>query len=75
MGHSGERARGASRLRDWPDVEWRLVREKTENGDVDPAAPRYFSAYGRDVDVPESRLVFDPATRHLTLEGGSRADH
>ena len=27
MGHLGERARGDSRLRDWPDVEWRLVRQ------------------------------------------------
>ncbi|PRX95599.1 AAA family ATPase [Allonocardiopsis opalescens] len=73
MGHSGERSRGASRLRDWPDVEWRLVREKTEGGADDPSAPRYFSAYGRDVDVPESALAFDPASRRLTLTGGSRA--
>lgn len=73
MGHSGERTRGASRLRDWPDVEWRLVREKGEDGENDPAAPRYFSAYGRDVDISESALQFDPATRRLSLVGGSRA--
>lgn len=72
MGHSGERSRGASRLRDWPDVEWRLVREKSEDGEMDPAAPRYFSAYGRDVDVPESRLTFETTTRHLEIAGGSR---
>jgi len=27
MGHGAERSRGASRLRDWPDAEWRLVRQ------------------------------------------------
>jgi len=69
MGHTGERSRGDSRLRDWPDVEWRLVRQ-----DEDAASPRYISAYGRDVDVPESQLLYDPATRHLRIAGGSRRD-
>lgn len=71
MGHSGERARGASRLRDWPDVEWRLVRDK-EDGEDNPAARRYFSAYGRDVDIPESALSYEPLMRRLVLAGGSR---
>ena len=70
MGHTGERSRGSSRLWDWPDVEWRLVRKDPD----DPASPRYFSAYGRDVDVSESALDYDPDTRHLTLAGGSRRD-
>lgn len=74
MGHNTERARGASRLRDWPDVEWKLTREKAEEGEDNPAARRYFSAYGRDVDVAESALDYDPATRRLTLSGGSRKD-
>jgi hypothetical protein len=69
MGHVNERARGDSRLRDWPDVEWRLVRQ-----DEDPASTRFLSAYGRDVDVPESQLTYDSLTRTLTLVGGSRAD-
>jgi hypothetical protein len=69
MGHLNERARGDSRLRDWPDVEWRLVRQ----GD-DPASARFLSAYGRDVEQPEQRLAFDPITRRLTLAGGSRRD-
>lgn len=69
MGHGAERARGDSRLRDWPDVEWRLVRQ-----DEDPSSPRFISAYGRDVDIPESRVLYDKATRHLTLVGGSRKD-
>jgi DnaB-like helicase N terminal domain/AAA domain len=69
MGHSGERARGDSRLRDWPDVEWRLVRE-----DNDPRSPRYISAYGRDVDVQEHQLGYVAQTRRLTFAGGSRKD-
>jgi hypothetical protein len=69
MGHTAERARGDSRLRDWPDVEWRLVRSTD-----DPGSPRYVTAFGRDVDVPEGGLKFDPATRHLRLTSGSRKD-
>jgi hypothetical protein len=69
MGHTGDRARGDSRLRDWPDVEWRLVR-----ADDDPASARFLSAFGRDVEVPENQLAFDPLTRRLTLIGGSRQD-
>jgi hypothetical protein len=57
MGHTAERSRGDSRLRDWPDVEWKIVRES--GAEDDPAAPRYFSAFGRDVDVKEGRLDLD----------------
>ena len=53
MGHVGERARGDSRLQDWPDAVWRLVRETD-----DPGSPRYFTAHGRDVHVAEGRLSF-----------------
>jgi AAA domain len=69
MGHGAERSRGASRLRDWPDAEWRLVRQ-----DENPSSPRYLSAFGRDVDIPESRLDYDPGNRWLALAGGSRTD-
>ncbi len=62
MGHSGERSRGDSRLRDWPDVEWRIVYGKAD----DQRSARYFSAYGRDVDVPEGRLSLDG--RRVTYE-------
>ena len=68
MGHVGERSRGDSRLIDWPDVTAKLVRQ-----DDNPASPRYISAYGRDVDMPESRLEYDPLTRRLTVVGGPRA--
>jgi hypothetical protein len=68
-GHGGERARGDSRFRDWPDVEWRMMRR-----DEDPSSPRFISAYGRDVDVAEAQIVYDAATRRLTVEDGSRRD-
>lgn len=67
MGHNGERSRGSSRLLDWPDVTWKLLRQ----GD-DPAGARYFSAYGRDVNEPETELTFDPRHRRLTATGGTR---
>ena len=69
MGHTNERSRGDSRLRDWPDVEWRLMRK-----DDDPASARFFTAYGRDVDVEEQELGYDVTTRRLTVVGGSRRD-
>jgi AAA domain len=59
-GHAGERSRGDSRIRDWPDVEWRIVRTGDE-----PSSPRLFTAYGRDVDVPRQSLRYDQARRHL----------
>jgi hypothetical protein len=40
----------------------------------DPASERFFSAYGRDIDVPEGTLEFNGATRHLSLKKGSKAD-
>lgn len=69
-GHNGERSRGDSRIEDWPDALWRLVREKAD----DDHAPRYFRALGRDVEEPEQRLDFDPITDTLTIGGGSRVD-
>ncbi|KAA9134841.1 ATP-binding protein [Microbacterium caowuchunii] len=68
MGHGGERSRGDSRILDWPDAIWKILREKPD----DPDSPRYFSAFGRDVDVHETRLEFDAATRRLRAEGNSR---
>lgn len=69
MGHSGERTRGDSRLRDWPDATWKLVRKDPE----DEASPRFFSAYGRDVDVAEAELGFDKTANRLSFTGrGSR---
>ena len=67
MGHTGERSRGDSRLQDWPDAIWRLVRESEE-----PDSARFFAAFGRDVNVAEGRLSF--ADRRLTYTDGNRAD-
>jgi hypothetical protein len=73
-GHNGERSRGASVLRGWPDAEWRIVREDAGPGrEPPPNAPRYFAAFGRDVSVPEGALSYDKATRRLTLGTGTRA--
>jgi hypothetical protein len=69
MGHTGERSRGDSRIIDWPDATWKLVRESDfEN------SPRYFSAYGRDVFRAESLLKYDDKSRRLQLVGGNRKD-
>ena len=73
MGHGGERARGDSRLRDWADNEWRLIRDVAP-GEENPSAPRYFAAYGRDVDVPEGSLSYETIGRRLTYREGSRKD-
>jgi hypothetical protein len=75
-GHNGERSRGDSRLRDWPDAEWKIVRERPEREGEDPAidCKRFFSAEGRDVAVFESELLFNPRTRHLSLQSGNRND-
>jgi hypothetical protein len=67
MGHHGERSRGDSRLQDWPDAIWRLVRESEE-----PDSARFFSAFGRDVNVPEGRLSYND--RRLSYSDGNRAD-
>jgi hypothetical protein len=68
-GHNGERSRGDSRLRDWPDVEWSVIRQS----DADNSA-RFIRAYGRDVDISESQLLFDMMTRRLAIAGGTRRD-
>lgn len=68
MGHANERARGDSRLQDWPDAIWSLIRDEHDD------EIRYFKAVGRDVSVPEGRLGYDRATRHLTYVAGSRND-
>jgi len=73
MGHAGERSRGASRLRDWPDAEWRLIKQGGEQGEEAAGdTPRFFAAIGRDVSEPEQRLTYDPRTRSLTIGTGNR---
>lgn len=67
MGHGAERSRGDSRILDWPDAVWKLVR-----GENELANERFFSAYGRDVLVEESQLAYDATARRLSIVGGSR---
>lgn len=74
MGHQNERARGDSRLLDWPDALWKIVRGGDDDSDDEGRRPRYFSALGRDVAVGEGELTYDDQTRHLTYAGGSRKD-
>jgi hypothetical protein len=40
MGHSGERSRGDSRIIDWPDGTWKLVREDAERKTRRATSPR-----------------------------------
>lgn len=64
-GWNAERTRGSSALEDWGDSLVKLVQGEDRL--------RYLSALGRDVDVPEGQLEFDPETLHLTLNReGSR---
>lgn len=60
-------ARGASAIEDWPDSLWRLFRGDQDSDD------RYFSAMGRDVDYPESRLGWDMAGRSIWVAGAGES--
>jgi len=77
MGHNGERSRGASRLRDWPDAEWRLIREGAEvpGAEPPPDAARFFTAEGRDVALSETKLAYHLGSRRLSIAGGNRIQH
>jgi len=46
---------------------WKLVRDKDEDDDQldDPTGSRYFSAFGRGVDVRQAELRYDATNRHL----------
>lgn len=73
-GHAGERSRGASRLLDEPDAIWTMTKTANDDDD-DPLGPteiRSLKASGRDVELPESTLAFDPCTGRLTLTGMTR---
>jgi hypothetical protein len=60
-----ERTRGATRLDDWPDVRWLIVKDSED--------VRYFRAIGRDVEMAEQPLHWDPVMRMLTLgDSGGR---
>lgn len=69
-GWDAERSRGSTALEDWPDALWRIVRDQNRDD-----SPRYFSAFGRDVEVSEDQLSFDPDTRRLSLTGAGSRRH
>lgn len=61
-----ESAIGSQRLEGWPDSMWYVTRD-FESG------LRFMRAEGRDVDVGEEQLTYDPVTRRLALGGFDRA--
>lgn len=69
-GWNGERTRGSTALEDWADAVWTLTRDTDEE-----EGARYFRAMGRDVDLDEDRLDFDPQTRRLSLAGAGSRKH
>lgn len=65
--HAGKdesRPRGATTLRDHPDALWSLSKNSSGH--------RYFKAEGRDVDLDEGELLYDPTTRLLTFIPASK---
>lgn len=70
MGHGANRSRGDSRIMDWPDALWKLKR-------VDPDTPeskRFFSAFGREVNVPEEPLHHSNGVLVLNNDDGTRRE-
>jgi len=68
-GWNGERTRGSSALEDWADSIITMTRSESDTSN----SARFLRATGRDVDMDEDQLGFDPDTRTLTLTGqGSR---
>ncbi len=71
-GHGSDRARGDSRIEDWPDAIWRMSGGKGKGDPThDQDGPRYFSAVGRDVNFPESELTYTSRTRRLSIAEGA----
>lgn len=60
-GWNGERTRGSSAIEDWGDALVFLTKDEMDR--------RYLRAEGRDVEVGEDALDYDPAARRLTLSG------
>lgn len=64
-GHEGKRIRGATALNDHPDSIWYLTTDEVGN--------RFFSAVGRDVDVPEGQIILDKFSFEMTYTGTVRS--
>lgn len=70
MGHGGERARGDSRIIDWPDATWKMTLDNI----VDQSSDRYITAFGRDVEIGEHKLELTRTTGHLRAVATERDD-
>lgn len=71
MGHGGERARGDSRIVDWPDATWLLTLENPN----DYNSPRFIRRYGREVDASEEqKVIFDMESGHMHVVKGGRSN-
>lgn len=70
-GHNSERARGASAFLGSGSAIWTIASQDPDKAD----AARYIKAIGRDVNVPETQLRYDPSTRRLHMGTGNRAQH
>lgn len=65
-----ERARGATRLNDWADVNWTYTRDD-QPGTATPKNRRFLRAMGRAVDLDEISIDWAQDSHHLTVvEGG-----
>ncbi|QRI74708.1 MULTISPECIES: AAA family ATPase [Rhodococcus] len=60
-GWNGERTRGSSAIEDWGDALVFLTKDDMDR--------RYLKAEGRDVELDEDALDYDPAARRLMLSG------
>jgi hypothetical protein len=75
-GHGPERARGASKLLGWPDSLWdyKIDRPTGEEDDGDASRyPRFLTARGRDVALPESKVDFSEVTRRLSMPADAKS--
>lgn len=64
-GHGSVRARGDSRIQDWPDALWTLQSRSEDSR-------RVLSAYGRDVPRRQYELGFDSRTQSYVATGAGR---
>lgn len=63
-GNDAKKIRGATALTDHPDAIWYLYNDEERN--------RFFSAVGRDVDVEEGQISFDPSMNELQFTGAGK---
>lgn len=64
MGHGSTRARGDSRIQDWPDANWRLTRDNPD----DPRSERSFHAFGREVNIDNQPIIYTNGRLELEPE-------